>query len=365
MNAGNRLVSVIVPAWNAEATLRETLRSVGRQTHRSIEILIVDDGSTDGTATVAQEFCAAEPRARLIRKQNGGVASARNAGIAEAKGDWVAPIDADDLWHPSKIEKQLAAAVAAPEPPGFVYCWYRKIDEHGDVIASGPRWAFNGRAFERIAYRNPVENGSSLLLSRLAALSVGGYDESLRASAAQGCEDVMIQLRVARDHPIAAVPEYLVGYRVRSDSMSGDTGQMLRSWNLVYQRIAKETPLPRDLMRWHIADVHETIAEEDALAGRYASAIRHYGKALLRDPVRWSTYLAYRLARTAARRIGRAPPPPPIPFSEADPAEFIRGDPHDIDALSRLLKAIDEGRLRRLSPPRDNVAARSAGSPAG
>src|SRR5690242_18385247 len=122
------LISVVVPAWNAQATLGETLASVAAQTYDKLEIIIVDDGSTDRTADVAREFCEAEPRARLIRKKNGGVASARNAGIAEAKGDWIAPIDADDLWHPTRVAKMVAAALATPKPVGFVYCWQRPID---------------------------------------------------------------------------------------------------------------------------------------------------------------------------------------------------------------------------------------------
>ena len=101
------LVSVVMPAWNAEATIVEALRSVAAQTYRDLEIIIVDDGSTDATAALAKEFCASDPRARTVRRSNGGPAAARNLGIAEARGEWIALIDADDVWHPTKIEKQL------------------------------------------------------------------------------------------------------------------------------------------------------------------------------------------------------------------------------------------------------------------
>lgn len=350
MNASKPLVSVIVPAWNAAATLRETLRSVSQQTYANLEILVVDDGSSDETAAVAQEFCQSEPRARLIRKENGGVASARNRGIEEARGEWVAPIDADDLWHPTKIEKQLGAAVSAPEPPGLVYCWYRVIDEHGKVVGSGPRRTFVGRAFNRIAYRNPVENGSSLLILRSAALGVGGYDSSLREEGAQGCEDVMIQLRIARDYPVAAVPEYLVGYRARPDSMSGDRRQILRSWTMVYERIDAEARLPHNLMRWYRADVYATMAEDSAMRGRFADASTKFAKALLLDPVRWGTYLVYRAARMAVRSVrGARPGPDPLPFDRADPTAFIPRDADELRSLRHLLDLIDAGRLRRLA----------------
>src|SRR5690349_14922749 len=116
-----------MPAWNAEATIVEALHSVAAQTYRNLEIIIVDDGSTDRTAALASEFCVSDPRGHIVSRSNGGPAAARNLGIAEARGEWIALIDADDLWHPTKIEKQVAIALAAHEPPGFVYCWYRKI----------------------------------------------------------------------------------------------------------------------------------------------------------------------------------------------------------------------------------------------
>src|SRR5260221_13860612 len=89
------LVSVIIPAYNAQATLDETLNSVRSQTHRNLEIVVVDDGSTDDTAIVAQRHSAVDSRVHIIRQDNAGVAAARNAGIAATSGRYVAPIDAD------------------------------------------------------------------------------------------------------------------------------------------------------------------------------------------------------------------------------------------------------------------------------
>jgi hypothetical protein len=169
--AAGPLVSVVVPAYNAEATLAASLASAAAQSYRRIEILIVDDGSTDCTAAVAERFCAAEPRARLIRKANGGASSARNAGIAAASGDYVAPLDADDLWHPAKLERQVAAALAQRRPPGFVYCWFRVIDGDDRVIADSEPHMVEGPALRRLAYRNFVGNGSGPLIHRAAALA--------------------------------------------------------------------------------------------------------------------------------------------------------------------------------------------------
>src|SRR5689334_7548849 len=115
------MVSAVVPAYNAEATLRETLESVRSQTHERLEIIVVDDGSTDGTVAIVEAQQQIDPRIRLIRQKNAGVATARNAGAAAAKGAYLAPVDADDLWHPTKIERQLAAFAHAGPEVGLVY----------------------------------------------------------------------------------------------------------------------------------------------------------------------------------------------------------------------------------------------------
>src|SRR5262249_4837851 len=101
------LVSVIIPAFNAECFIRHTLRSVLAQSYRRIEVLTVDDGSCDSTPDIIEGFAAKDPRVKLLRQRNRGVAAARNLAIARSEGKFVAPVDADDIWFPLKIEKQL------------------------------------------------------------------------------------------------------------------------------------------------------------------------------------------------------------------------------------------------------------------
>lgn len=344
------LVSVIIPAYNAEPTLAETLRSAAAQTYPNLEILIVDDGSTDRTAEIADVFCRADPRARLLRKANGGVASARNFGIAEAAGEWIAPLDADDLWHPSKIAKQVSAALAARERPGFVYCWYHHIDEDGRVFASGTRRIIEGRAFAQLAYLNPVENGSALLILREAAERAGGYDSSLRARGGEGCEDQMIQLKIARDYPVAAVPEHLVGYRVHDRSMSRDSDQMLRSWQLVYGDLSDAGAIPPTVNRWTMGLAALGLAETRLQKRRYRQMGSPIAEAVRLDPVRCGAIVAYRLGRLVIRVLkGRRPPRPRPLFTEISPLAYIPRDPYEIRSLTAILDAIDTARLRRLS----------------
>ena len=344
------LVTVVVPAFNAEATLAETLRSIAAQTYRRLEILIVDDGSTDGTPAIASDFCTAEPRARLISKENGGVASARNRGIAEAAGAWIAPVDADDLWHPAKIEKQVAAALAAPEPPGFVYCWFRLIDAESRIIGGGERWAVDGHALKQLAYRNFVGNGSALLLSAKAAREAGGYDESLRARQAEGCEDIALQLQIARRYPVAAVPAYLVGYRFHAASMSRNADRMFRSWQLTLERLRRDRAVPAEVLRWNLGIRQWGLAEARAIAGDRRGSLSSLAQALRLDPARTGLHALYRTARLAARLArGRRSLPPPLAFAKADPYATIEFDADALAGFARLLERFDQGRMARLA----------------
>src|SRR5439155_4413373 len=106
-DTGTPLVTVVIAAFNAMAHIEETCLSALRQTYRSLEVIVVDDGSTDETSRIVQRLAASDSRVRLIRQQNRGVAAARNAGIAAASGEFIAPLDADDLWDSTKIERQV------------------------------------------------------------------------------------------------------------------------------------------------------------------------------------------------------------------------------------------------------------------
>lgn len=344
------LVSVVVPAFNAEGTIAATLCSISAQTWTNLEILVVDDGSTDGTAAIAEAWCASEPRARLIRKANGGVASARNRGIAEAKGEWIAPVDADDLWHAAKVERQVAAALKAPEPPGFVYCWSRFIDEAGRVTGSMEAHDWNGRALGLLLARNAVGNGSALLIRADAARAVGGYDESLHERGVHGAEDALIQIEIAARHPIACVPEYLVGYRVRAGAMSGDVERMHGSWT-ASRRMARERhgPVAGRGFRRGKARRHLELAEGRALAGKARGAAGALGLALLLDPARIGAELLYRAVRKGARIAARARTAAERPdFSDCPTTGHIEGDVHAIAPMIRLLERWDRLRLAKI-----------------
>ncbi|MBR3019128.1 MAG: glycosyltransferase family 2 protein [Clostridia bacterium] len=126
-----KLISVVIPNYNGERFIERTLRSVLEQTYPHFEIIVVDDASTDASPSIVQAFCEKDSRIRLIRlEKNGGVSNARNTGIREAKGAYIALLDSDDLWTPDKLERQLKLAGEAE----IVYCSYDFVDENDQPI---------------------------------------------------------------------------------------------------------------------------------------------------------------------------------------------------------------------------------------
>ncbi|MCL2595295.1 MAG: glycosyltransferase [Promicromonosporaceae bacterium] len=129
----NPLVSIVVPVYNAAATLRRTVATLSAQTWPNLEVVIIDDGSTDGSSELLVELAAADPRCRVIRQANGGVWAARLAGIDAASGQWLAWCDADDLPHPSWIEDLVECAVTTGAQ--MAVCPYRRVDVSGNTLS--------------------------------------------------------------------------------------------------------------------------------------------------------------------------------------------------------------------------------------
>jgi glycosyltransferase involved in cell wall biosynthesis len=230
-------VTVVIPAYNAENTIDETLRSARSQTHRNIEIIVVDDGSMDQTAAIVARHAREDRRVRLIQQVNGGVARARNHGIREARGGLIAPLDSDDLWAPSKIKEQLGALREAGDEVALVYTLFAAIDETGRIVYHQSGSGFEGRVMAELCDSNFIGNGSSVLMRRSAVLAAGGYDSRLRDMRAEGCEDYLLYFRIAERYEFRCVPEYLTGYRESAVSMSSDGVQMIKSFREVEREI--------------------------------------------------------------------------------------------------------------------------------
>jgi glycosyltransferase involved in cell wall biosynthesis len=297
------LVTVVVPAYNAASTIDETLLSVRAQSHAQLEVIVVDDGSTDHTAEIVASHARADPRVVLIRQQNRGVAAARNAAIAHGKGDFVAPIDADDLWHPLKIEMQLAAMRRGGDRVGLVYNWSAILDEHSRVTQFGGRYHHEGDVLRSMCEFNLVGNGSSALMRTDAIRRVGGYDASLVGMQAQGCEDWALYLAIAEHFEFALVPEYLTGYRSLPTSMSGDLEQMWRSCCLVEKKFRARRPDLARHLRQGLANMCHTVYQHAKGRGLDESARAHLRRLVLSMPYYAAKFFVYRPLRSNVRRM--------------------------------------------------------------
>lgn len=340
------LVSIVVPAFNAEATIRETVLSALAQTYRAIEVIVVDDGSSDATAAAVAAVAATDARLRLVRTGNGGPSRARNVGIAASSGAFIAPFDSDDLWHPEKIERQVEAALGAVEPPGFVYSFFHRIDGESCVIASEPPIACRGPVLNRLAYKAFVANGAALF-SRSALLEAGGFDERLRHA-----EDHLLHLRVARNHPAEVVPEIHLGYRLRPGSLSYERDEAFAGLKMATRMFRAEChDVPAYVWKWAIGRRCFQLAESRALQGRFLSCLGFLAEALRLDPRRTFAHLAYRIHRVVRKRFRIKP----APVAEHAPA----GDPYALAKGAERLRRLEERRFERLAALDAAWAARS------
>jgi glycosyltransferase involved in cell wall biosynthesis len=236
------LVSVIVPAFNAAGTIGETLYSVCNQTYRNLEILVVDDGSTDATRDIVHKIARTDPRIRLIEKPHGGVSSARNLGLLESRGDFIAPVDAGDLWRPAKIARQMSAMQKMGDSCGLVYTWCAEIDHEGRVLSRKHQPLDEGHALIPMCRGNVVGSGNSALMRKRAMLDAGGYDPDPRSRNAQGCEDLKLHFAIAERHLFAVVKDHLTDCRRTERAISSDLLQMERSHAIVTAEFQERYP---------------------------------------------------------------------------------------------------------------------------
>ncbi len=211
--AERALVSVVIPTFQRAAVLPRALESVRSQTRPAGEVIVVDDGSTDGTADlVRRQF----PEVRCLRRPNGGVSAARNLGIEAAVGEWIALLDSDDAWRPEKLARQLAALAAAPD---HLVCHTDEIwIRDGRRVNRGARHAKTGGRIFRDCLPLCAISPSSALIHRSVLAEVGVFDEEMPA-----CEDYDLWLRITARYPVLLVDEPLV------EKHGGHADQLSRS----------------------------------------------------------------------------------------------------------------------------------------
>jgi glycosyltransferase involved in cell wall biosynthesis len=229
------VVSVIMPAYNVESYVEDAIRSALAQTFKDFELIVVDDGSKDGTAEIVRELARQDDRITLVQQSNRGLAGARNSALRASRGEFFALLDSDDLWEPEFLDQQLAILRARPD-----------VD-----IVTGNGWYLGGIRHGQLArpYPDPRpdpdlcsiigDEWSVFIMSvvrRRVYTTIGPFDEQMRSN-----EDYDFWLRAALAHCRFARNDRPLGhYRVRTDSLSASNVRMLRGILHVYTKLRQE-----------------------------------------------------------------------------------------------------------------------------
>jgi len=240
----NPLVSVIIPTYNRASILNETIRGVLQQTYRELEIIVVDDGSTDNTNQLIEKID--DKRIFYLYKENRGLASARNAGIKKAKGEYIAFLDSDDIWLPAKIEKQMEVFKNSRFNPGVVYCGIGYIGENAEEIRKEKLPVYRGNILLYLlgARRNVVLGaGSTILVKRECFEKCGLLDENLPYRI-----DLELLIRIAKKFTFDYTPEPLAKIRIHNKRMSSNIDNIIKGREVLFEKIYNDLKKHRRIL---------------------------------------------------------------------------------------------------------------------
>jgi len=234
------LVSVIIPTYNRSRFLGEALDSALNQTYKGMEILVVDDGSTDGTSQLVRKY---GPRIRYIYQERSERSSARNRGVRESCGDYIAFLDSDDIWLPEKLERQVKV-LNDNEEIGVVYTGVQFIDEDGRAYEGKICWAAlqrkRQRLYEDLMTRNVISgSASSVLLRRECMETAGPFDEAMNA-----CEDLDLWRRLAANFRFHKIEQPFVKLRVHFENTQDRLGTMAQGYETILWKIWRQGTPP-------------------------------------------------------------------------------------------------------------------------
>lgn len=286
-------VSVVIPSFNYGSFIAESIEGVIAQTYPIIEIIVIDDGSTDDTEAEVRNF---GKKVQYIKQGNAGVCAARNNGILNATGDVIAFLDADDVWHPEKIERQMAK-FREDDQIGLVHCGMREFD-HGTgetievYLEGGEGWV----AEDLVLFEKPVipGPGGSIMVQRKVLDDVGGFDPHLKNG-----EDWDLCLRIAKKYKIGFVREVLVNYRNHGTNAHFNVPEMERSTRIAWAKaFDTDDKNFRRLRRRSYGNLHKVLAGSYLHSGQYSGFLRNIIKSVWFRP----SYLGYYLRLLANRR---------------------------------------------------------------
>ena len=310
-NTSTPRLSVIMPTFNCLAYVEATIACVFAQQVVDLELIAVDDGSTDGTLERLQQLAEVEARLRVFRQQNGGPAAARNRGISASCAPLVAFIDADDRWHPGKLQAQLALHERHPRL-AMSFTDYRHVDEAGNDLGTcfdyWPRFASKrhedfcpaGRASAVSAiFSENVVGTSTVMASRAALQNANGFDESLRSA-----QDWELWIRLALSAPVAWIDEVHCDYLMRPGSVTGNLPLRLECMERIIRRHeAAVCAVDAAAFRHAIARLNTGWAECHRRDGQRMRALLRQSLAAVQAPSSRSLRAAASRARDVVRAL--------------------------------------------------------------
>ncbi|MBW4543078.1 MAG: glycosyltransferase [Symplocastrum torsivum CPER-KK1] len=275
------LISVIIPVYNGEKTIQETIESVLNQTFTDFELIVINDGSQDATLEIVERI--QEPRLKAFSYANAGQATSRNRGISHACGEYISFIDADDLWTPDKLEAQLRA-LQDNSQAAVAYSWTKCIDELGNFSRRGSHISVSGDVYAKLLLIDFIENGSNPLIRAQAIAEVGGFDESMTPS-----EDRDLWLRLAARYHFVAVPSPQVLYRQSPNSASANILRMeAASLRVIEQAFSQAPEFLQYLKQSSLANIYKGLTfkalEEPLERQRGLTAARLLWNSIKNDP---------------------------------------------------------------------------------
>ena len=295
-----KTVSVIIPCYNYARYVREAIDSALGQTYAPLEVIVVDDGSTDSTPEILASY---GDRIRVIRQQNGGAAKARNTGVTAARGESVAFLDADDVWRRRKLEVQMARLEADPSL-AMVHCGVETFDARGRtlrVFLNGKE----GRIAASLLRLDPdviTAPGSNIVVRKNVAEEVGGFDNRLPLS-----EDWDFCYRVAGRYPVGYAAEPLVRYRQHGNGAHLDIARFENAMLLAFEKaFASDDPAVQSLRNGAYGRLHRILAGSYFHARRPWPFLRNVAASLRYDTSNLRYFAAWPLRLYARLRGTRA-----------------------------------------------------------
>jgi len=273
-----RSVTVVIPTFNSARFLREAVDSALAQTVPPMEVIVIDDGSTDNTPEIMAAY-ASDPRVRYLRQKNAGQSSARNNGIRAAQGEFIAFLDADDRWKPNKLERQLERF--SDEHIGLVFTGSQVFDEHG-VRSENRANESSCDDMLRSLITTTTFIPSSVVVRKQCFDTCGLFDESLKK-----VEDREMWIRLAKQYRFSCAPDCLVDYRLHGTAQNLKTEGMEQAYRTTLARAFADGPLQhRRILRWKAyAFMHYDFSWIYHMSKRHRDAWRHVVWSLLDYPL--------------------------------------------------------------------------------